>query len=352
MWPPDPQTERLVALSLIFVSLPVDADLPDLVNSVLAAMPGSQRGDDVAASVATDGPVAVILDPADVDIARRLADGVPLAQAVDDWARMIGDCIGALRSHRRQVTVMDRRALSTRPAEVLATVAARYGLPPPSPSPYPSSPEAGPEPDPGSDRATPDGDPILVLAAAAGLMASPQHAGLVQEIEAMLLGLPDAGPDPGQLAAAAVAQRARFLAAIDEAGAATAAARAETQLLTEQGRWMQTDMEQLTQELTALQTAQAADQARRARATALETELDALQDSHASVLATMAELDRQVAADRVRAVRAETRTAGALAERDAARADADALRASTSWRVTAPLRAVRIATTRKTGDPA
>lgn len=290
-------------MSLIFVRVPSDADRPLTADVVLSAWAGAVEAGNLGDALAAGKPVAVLLEDAETEISRRLGFGETLAAAVAAWAEMAADCVNRLSRHRRHVSLIDRRALAGHPAEVLAMLAERHGLPPAEGGPW-------------TAQDLPQEPPVLRLAAAAAVQAIPALTELARKVESMRpsLTLPDAtapevetgpaGIPPGavdiarrvpktateavtqwrhqtaetaerpvlmaelQRMQANVAQLRDDLAAAQTQGvanleaalaAAAAQAQAERQLLMDQAKWMQADIAQLGGDLAAAQSRAQAD---------------------------------------------------------------------------------------------
>ena len=97
--------ERIARLSLTFVSVPAEAELPEIVGTLLGLMTGSVLASSPTEAFAAPGRVVVLIDPPEVELAGLVAAGRSLAQATGLWAERTEALLGLLRRHRRRLLV-------------------------------------------------------------------------------------------------------------------------------------------------------------------------------------------------------------------------------------------------------
>lgn len=302
-----------------------------MTGGVLASSP--------AEGLATPGPVVVLTDPPEVEVAQLVAAGHSLAQATGLWVERTEALLGLLRRHRRRLLMVSRTAVQSQPQAFVRAVSVRFapGLQLPPKLLAEDAPALPPAALPASI------DPIMMLVVTSALLLDARCAPLAREVEAMLTGLADDGaeaPDPSLilLAERAAAHHDALCGELAASAGNRVEAEAENRLLAEQLRSMRSDIEYLIREQDG----------RGATLGARESELATLR---ARLARTEEEHRRALALAKDRAAAAEAFIARITAEQEAALAHVDALLGSASWRIAAPLRGSEPGATRRTGDP-
>lgn len=291
-----PQSARALALALgEDVSL-LEADAPAL-----------------EAALATGRFCAVIwADPASV-LAEALAQGTSPRQALTDWQDAAGSLLRLYRRNRRQLVLLSEAALSSSDPETLAQLQARLGIkrPPAPPVPAPTG-----------------------LANLAGLLAESvvctleQLRPLLAELEASSIHCPRPASSPERL---------------EQAGEWLMHQRSERSLLQDQIRLL--DQALVSREAERAATLAELEQSRAEARSRTEAELLKLRDE----CDRLRQDTRQLAETRAHAKRqaddlARSREALVARERELADLHAwnQAIFASNSWKVTAPLRKISL----------
>ncbi|MCB4457210.1 hypothetical protein [Leisingera sp. McT4-56] len=279
-------------------------------------------------------PVLVIYERAETAVCKGLAGGQSPAQALEHWQARAQALLVFCRKNRRRLALVEAGSLRRDPDPVLERVCWQLGIKAlPRLSWDPAAPAAG---------------PVWQVIADQAVAGASEAAALNAELEARAV---PAGGQPDALAAAdqaaqACRQQLQDLAALRSAQGQQQAQRRETD-----GR------------LAALE-AQAA--AKQSQAELLQLQLRSLQEAleaERRQTARLAEADAALSEERrVKLLRGETiqklrgqiaELEAQLGERDARLAEKDAqmqaLRDSSSWRITAPMRRIKLALTRRRG---
>lgn len=315
--------------------------------------------DGLAPALAGASPVVVVCAPALMDLAQMMADGLAPTAALERWTQTTAALIADLRPYRRRVTLLDRAALSAPGPEFCAALSARLGL---AVTPPAESPDLAPD-------VIPEPSPVLFALAQMLLGSDPRAARLAAELDAMMLidrgnGLRDTPAALAELAFAAISGAEQARGQVAEQIALLAA---ERDLMADQLAVIQAGIEAdigdqaaleaelaQTRDALAAQTARADDLVRDLLALgqseeALQAELDL---AHAAVAsARRAETEAQARVDEARrelaalALASDSKIraqAARITEETKARAEAEQreaeIRASTSWRITGPMR--------------
>lgn len=292
---------------------------------------------DAPEALPPEGRALLIYDSPDRQIAAALRAGLPVEQAIADWQAGAQAILAQWRRGRRRLFLIDADAFAAAP-EALAERLAHWLDCAVGPVPEPD-----PAPDPALEPAP--ADDIHGLLAAQAALALPELRQLADELEAGGLSPRRAGIGSlAQLAAVSAAWQARDAA--DDDGDDDRADAAQEQALQQAQSLYDEEIELLQLQLRTAQQALereyrdrlAERQAAAEQTRALRAELEQAQLHLSTVRAEQA---RQVAAllDGHRDLMVAR---GALqAELNHSRHEIDALFASTSWRVTAPLRRAR-----------
>ncbi|MDT8853512.1 hypothetical protein RNZ50_00390 [Paracoccaceae bacterium Fryx2] len=267
---------------------------PDGSAVALAVMP------DLAAALARpgDAPVIVLHQPAETALTGAMAQGTPPSEALAAWMAATAAQLGALRRNRRRITLVEAAALTGGEAAggVLARLAARLGH---AVAPAADAAAAVPTPPVLSLAPAPPADPVLAALARVCLADNADAQALASELEALVLG-PAEGP-PARTEGLADAAFAAHLAPGRDAGGRLGA---ERELLLDQMRHMQQQMDQAQAETDAL-----------ARLL-LDTRVQGATE-HLAAQARLAEAETRLAEAETRLAEADTRAATAGAGLDA-----------------------------------
>ena len=301
-------------------------------------MTGAVLAPSPAEGLAPPGPVVVLTDLPEVEVAGLVAAGHSLAQATRLWVERTEPLLGLLRRHRRRLLMVSRSAVQSQPQAFVRAISVRF-----APS-LQLPPEILAEDFSGVQPATQPApiDPIMTLVVTSALLLDARCAPLAREVEAMLTGLADdaaeaPGPSLTLLAERAAAHHDALCGELAASAGNRVELEAENRLLAEQMWSMRSDIEYLIREQDG----------RGATLGARESDLATLR---ARLARTEEEHRRTLALAEDRAAAAEAFIAEITAEQEAAMAHADALLGSASWRITAPLRGPEPGAPRRTGD--
>ena len=318
---------------------------------------------DLASALAEPGevPVIVLHLSAGPALAAAMAQRVTPSGALAAWMQATEAALALVRRHRRRITVVDPSFLVGQANHVLAAVAARLGL-----EVRPATEHETAAGDAAAMQAASGENPVLTALAQIALSESAGAQSLESELEALMPGGPDHPDDrPADLADQAFATHLA-LATDAEAARNLLAARlpaltaelktlaSERDLLLEQITQMQQALVQSDAGVTAL--AQQLEDARAQAATGIRA-AEIEQGAREAVLGNeilRLGMVRSELLDRLETL--QSATAQQLAQRDTEmastrealadlRRELDAVYASRSWRVTAPIRRVRLALT-------
>ncbi len=269
---------------------------------------------------AEERPVLVIYERAETAVCKGLADGQSPAQALDHWQARAQELLVFCRKNRRRLALVEAGSLCREPDPVLERVCWQLGI--------------GPLPGLSWDPAEPATGPVWQVIADQAVAQSATAVGLGGELEAQAV-LQAPLPTQVQAAAQAYAGQTRELEMLPGLQAELQAERAgraalEAQLQAEADNRVRTA--RLKDSQVELQLAQV-----RSLQDALEAELGRLAGLEQAA-AEAAALRGRVAA--LEAERAERETW--LQDKDA---QLQALWSSTSWRITGPLRRIKLALT-------
>ncbi len=325
----------------------------------------------------------LIYDAPDAQFLRAMRDGVAFEQIIADWTEHARQVLARWRKARRRFYLIDADAFAAAPALLAESLGGWLGC------------EMGPPP--AADAKT-DAQPLAILAAQAAHCLAPVRQ-LADELEIGGLSprLAGQGSAP-RLSAAYAALQAQARAAdkntvrskqLDKAKAKTAAAQADRAKARHAVQALTLKLEQAIAETHRLEAAlkaekETANLAAQAAQALFHEEIDLLQQQLTTVQQAMeqeyrdgqalrqeagsdrhqmrSDLDRMRAAAELEQLRLSTmlqeqaeQMAALLeaqrmltTERDRSREEVDALLASTSWRVTAPLRRARLAVAKPT----
>lgn len=281
--------------------------LPDRLTQMgAAATPPCRLRQVMDLDQSSDPVVLVVLTGAVTELAGALAAGGDPAAVLERWQSQAQDWLRLLRRHRGRVAVLERGALQAAPGACARALGPRLPLPEIA-APAPTAQ-----------------DMAYGILARALLGETPSAQRLEDELQAMTHGASAASPD--------VPAAVTHLAAALRQAVAPAPDSELEQLLLEDIAGLQAELERMTLDLQVQQSALEAAETR------LGLRLEAARAREAVV--AMALVQDGGGPARLRAELAETQARLAQVQSEA-EARLSELHASTSWKVTAPLRAVR-----------
>ncbi|UWQ35149.1 hypothetical protein K3555_21545 (plasmid) [Leisingera sp. M527] len=315
------------------------------------------RGSPEAWDCAADRPVLVLYERAETAVCAGLARGLSPAQALKNWEDHAQELLVFCRRNRRQVALMEAENLVNAPETMLERACGHLGI---DPLPKPDMERPG-------EPAGPVWEGLAVLAVARSAAAAALNA----ELEARAIPA-----DAAQMEALEIADRAaqdyrqqlNGLAELEVLKTALDAAQKEIQTLgrerpaqkaaldaqTRLAALKQSQTELLQVQLRSLQDALEAERRKTVKLDrVLETErhqADQLREARDVMIrrgGTIGELRRQITELEAKRRKQDERVAENEACLKEQETQMQALRASTSWRITAPLRRLKIALVRR-----
>lgn len=283
-------------------------------------------------AMAHGDPIVIGLQAPRTALAALISAGTDPEGAFGVWMERLTDLLRACRPHRRRICCVDMTVLTGDPAATAANIRARFGL---DDSVDATAMAAAA----GRMMQGPDIDPGSRIMADWLVDRHPEALALDAEVQAMIALKPKPGPAPLEMAGAALADRAA---------------------LAEEVPLLRTSLDRLLADLDEATQAKARAQD---KAEGMAARIAALGGERERLESAIAERDRQLSAERAGRAEAETRgirlkekTARLNArigelerDRTALRDEVAALHRSTSWRLTAPLRGLRMGLARIIG---